>query len=268
MIYSKLIPLLFILFLTIIRTEDRFCAVYSCSSQETEECAKVRFVDFNHENRVDFTDVCQNGEFCDVPQTQWQTFTYLDKNISFSCKKHEIYQTRYPGEECSIDSDCKHSENEKTGKCIDNKCTGLGADETCKYHMECLVGLYCNRSVGGCTKQKISGEKCNSSYECANNLLCHDGTCSVKPYSLQPGTVAGSEEFSQYKCAFGFLFNDMCSSNNQENVDAKTDDLQRCTLGEDCSYIRHDGGVAHNDCECGYSEMGIAYCPRGHNTSK
>jgi hypothetical protein len=259
--------LVMLIYLVIAQAKN--CPKYTCEKKDNHTCANVKTGFSDGSNRVTLSDVCSNGEVCHILYTPWQTFTYQEKDTLYTCEKDVRLTLRYPGEICASSIDCfKSTFDTKTGSCISNKCSGLDLDEPCKEHTECLVGLYCDKSLGRCAKQKEYEQKCNDSYECVNSLLCNFGICSVPPFSLRLGTPVDND-FAEYKCALGFVYKGKCSSLNQTDaVDPDLDDLRKCDLGEMCNYNMNGEGIKRKECECGYNKDGYGFCPRGHDTSK
>jgi hypothetical protein len=134
-----------------------------------------------------------------------------------------------------------------------------------------MKGLYCDTT---CKKQKNKGDNCTSSYECINSLLCHSGTCSATPFSLDLGTLLDSKDaLNAEKCKYGLtaLKNNTdptslaCTYQNQTDAgDAKG--FVNCTLGSNCNYVEvASGATVTKGCACGYNANGVGYCPVGIN---
>jgi hypothetical protein len=105
--------------------------------------------------------------------------------------------------------------------------------------------------------------------ECQNKFLCHEGKCSLKPFSLESGTqIEYVDEIDNMKCKFGLLDNSRkCTQFNQQQPEQG--EYIKCSLVDKCNYsLSTDGSAVFNDCECGYNSTGQGYCPKGHNNSK
>jgi hypothetical protein len=243
---------------------DFKCAKYYCYfDPPAPYCARAD--PRSPSNYVYLSCQCRNGEICKIPEVPWQTLTYAKESKVFNCLKETPFNKRLPGEDCNSDSDC--AGRKKVGSCINKKCIGAALGEACQKHNECLVGLFCDKS-GKCLEQKGYEAECNNSYECINSLLCQGGTCSVMPYSLQDGAKVDGD-FLEEKCALGFVHNGVCTALKQtDSGDPDNDFLRRCELGEKCTYSAgEEGSIITKDCECGYNQEGLGYCPRGHDTS-
>jgi hypothetical protein len=182
-IFSKPIILhIFTLFFIQISSQKSACPKYSCNTQrQSSECAYVKTGSTS--NNVTLTPSCRKDEFCDAPLPPWQTLSNQLKDKSYTCNKIKNPRTvRYPGEDCENDDYCIQS-GHFTSFCKNRKCTGLDEGLSCFETFECMKGLYCDKDSRTCAKQKLYGASCSNSSQCENKYLCHEGKCSLKPFS-------------------------------------------------------------------------------------
>jgi hypothetical protein len=253
------------------------CPKYSCPDNEDTYCASLKTE--KESNKVSLSNICKISEYCDIQKIVWRTLTDASDDAKYTCKNATVLpQSRFPGEDCETETECYSIKgDEKVGKCIlDDKvgkklCTGLAEGDSCTDHGTCMKGLFCDLVKKTCAKQKVKGEACISSWECINSLLCHEGTCSLEPYSLLVGHDVGEDVLDDYKCQFGKSFDNKCISYYQDHNANHPSGFIPCNYGDLCEYSI--AGLSSNktfsqDCECGYNTDGIGYCPLGDNKSK
>jgi hypothetical protein len=269
--FSKTIIILFITFFIINTTTQTQCPKYTCDNNIKDSCASVKSGYPTKPNSVTLSDICKKDEFCDVIPPPFKSLAYQANDDSYKCKLTPApYVRRFPGEDCTKNDDCVNSET-STGKCLNGKCNGLGEYHECAWHADCLKGLFCSAQKGHkvCTKQKAEGSSCSSPFECQNKFLCHEGKCSLKPFSLENDTqIEYVEEIDIMKCKFGLVDDSLkCAQLNQQQPEQG--EYVKCSLVDKCNYnLSTDGSIFIKDCECGYNFTGQGYCPKGHNNSK
>ena len=144
------------------------------------------------------------------------------------------------------DNQCKnsqHSEESKTRFCKEGKCGGYDKGESCKSNDYCLSGLYCNNKNNICKEQMSSGV-CQNSYQCKNDLLCHQNQCKDVLYSFEighhfkDGDITGTEEvFLQKLCKYGLMdTNNTCISLSSQTQPEVNEDFVKCNISEQCVY--------------------------------
>ena len=230
--------------------EEQKCAAYSCGSSENY-CASV--TTFSPNNiKVELSDVCsKNSTFCKLGASPNIVF-YHNENKTFSCGITD----RYPGEDCSENSDCKSK------VCSNKKCAGKKDDEDCTLDSDCLVGLYCDNKEKKCKKQKGLDEDCKNFLECKNSLLCSGGKCKDLLYSLEKGEeIITDNKNEDFFCKSGYSHNKKCV----EIEDEYKNDFKECKLNDDCNYKYSSGETLTRKCECGFNSEGIGYCRKFHN---
>lgn len=250
------------------------CAKYQCKDKQST-CAH------SHNNSTGTTfdisvvlsDICKKNEFCWAGAEPNVAF-YGKDDVDGKCTPYtpKPAPNRYPGEDCTTNTDCWQPDKEKypdeklVGTCVNNKCQGYNKGEDCKVTAFCTAGNYCD--AGKCAAQKSKGAKCAKTEECQNQCLCFEGTCQAVWYSLGINTDVSMYQDPASYCKFGIVSKDnKCDyKNTTDTVDSKTN-LVSCTVGQKCNYTSIDGAF-DLDCECGYNEQGLAYCPLGTNQGK
>lgn len=181
---------------------------------------------------------------------------------------------RYPGEHCNIDSDCINN------KCKNERCFGFDEGDNCTQTYECSVGLFCNKDIMKCSKQKQEGGTCKEGWDCQNYLGCYRGRC-YKLGILKPGvsnnmkTSPGNNRIDLL-CTTGEMdwvlgycvetkYNEIWIKNFNKKVD--NNGFIACDYNEDCHY---DNGkrTFTKKCGCGYNKDGQGYCPLPTNQRK
>lgn len=238
------------------------CGKYKCEPDQ-QYCASSKI---SPELQITLSPICKNNEYCDIGgNNDPNDVFYQQKEVKGTCKplQYKPNIQRYPGEECNTDDDCVKpvQGNEELGKCINNKCSGVAQFDKCENTESCLVGSFCSSRSKRCEPQKTEFENCDSSYECANNLLCYQGQCQNVLFSLPIGTKIKEKNIkADYYCKFGLAKNNICVKlvGNSEYTE--------CRNGEGCvySYLPSEQGQVSLPCECGYNEEGKGYCPSGH----
>ena len=221
---------------------------------------------------------CSDKEYCSLPNKNGIINSSLimeNSKIEGQCKifRNDINIKRYPGEDCNFNTECLL----ENSTCNNGKCSGMGIDENCTNTSECLTGLYCNKDVNKCKKQKIEGEKCSEGWDCLNYLGCYRGRC-VKFGTLKKGIKITKElapfpgdEKRNYLCLTGELdesgnfcvendYDDSWMKTSLKNIDPHDNRFIKCNYGDKCVYSNGKNKYEKN-CECGYNNKGQGYCP-------
>jgi hypothetical protein len=256
--------------------DNKKCPTYSCQKGSGNTCA-VATVATSAYNDVVLFPSCNTTQYCNVVGTAYDTLAQLTQSTNYTCADATNATTlnRYPGEDCSADKDCiKVTGDNSTGTCTANKtCSGTTESANCTSTTVCLKGLYCDAN-GTCKKQKSANATCVSSYECINSLLCHTGTCSIAPFSLDVGTtISSTDTLSLEKCNFGLTAlknisdpTSLACTTKVQSVNGDKNGFVSCDHGDTCYY---DDPVANTtlsqECVCGYNADGKGWCPVGYN---
>lgn len=251
-------------------------AINFCISTVTEKCPtyscdKILEKDLCSSKTVSETSVNYSFQKC----TGIDLFCPYLSGDKTQCQTSGNILTRYAGSSCSDSNPCVASL-----KCVDNVCKGLEENTECNTTDQCLVGLACikdnNDGKLKCTKQRVIGNDCTSSFECVNNAACNKITnkCTAL-FSLEVGTeISDLEmEFNQVSlCKSGFSREGKCSSLKllPELVDKECNDDADCKYYENSKssqsfvFLNDMEVTLHGSCQCGYNLEGKRYCKRGN----
>ena len=224
------------------------------------------------------TNSCTSQQFCGYWESWNSQASYQYSCSDGSASETDIYDnSRYPGEVCLEDKDCKGGPKTCNSNYI---CDGQNENQSCTATSDCIVGLYCEKplvdSDGTCKPQKILGESCDLSEECSNNLLCWNGTQCVELYSLENGVnsfLNQNDQFLLYDstllCKSGHVDNSfVCTENEYAKEMTVVDDYVKCEVGATCRYKESNNSYTTKICECGFNSEGYAYCPIPTSVSK
>ena len=247
------------------------CAIYKCENSNPEGlCAKSNYINtFNVS--VKLYDICSEKIFCKIGGEPNEVF-YNGTDVKSKCYSTQL-NLRYPGEKCSIDSECVYPLNNPSSqfhKCEDERCTGMDEDGICEDNTWCLAGYYCDKFSGKCKEQKSKGKKCSETKECQNDLICLNSKCEDKLFSLSNGyKVPEYEDIEIQKrfCKSGEVMHNTCVSFNDINKTLDDNNYNKCSYGTFCKYkvIGINYKLINVNCPCGYNAEGQGYCPHFHD---
>ncbi|MCQ2818571.1 MAG: hypothetical protein MJ252_14985 [archaeon] len=237
------------------------CGAYQCIKENNKNCAESIIEGDNL--KINLYTTCTSDEYCNINNPN--IFFYQKENKYSKCSSNLNLFTKYPGEECSFDSECLSikSNNQAFGQCIKNKCFGYGIGHSCASSLECSAGLYCDNSI--CVEQKKIDEDCKKTEDCKNNLLCYKGKCQDKIYTFNPGQDVEELENPQIYCKLGTVLNNKCVEVHEENYKSEP---KECTIGSDCLYKTNNNEDFIRKCGCGFNSEGKGYCPKMHDHKK
>ena len=248
------------------------CAIYKCESSNAEGfCAKSIYKNvFNIS--ISLYDICSEKIFCKIGGEPNEVF-YNGSDVNSKCFSSEL-NIRYPGEACTIDSECVYPLNNPSSqfhKCKNGRCTGMDEDEICEDNTWCLAGYYCDKFSGKCKEQKEEGDGCSETKECVNDLICLNGKCEDKLFSLGNGQKVPEYENIEIKkrfCKSGEVIDNTCVSYNDIDNKMDNDKYLKCDFGKTCKYkvigLSEQKEIEFK-CPCGYNSEGVGYCPHFHD---
>ena len=248
------------------------CAIYKCESSNAEGfCAKSIYKNvFNIS--ISLYDICSEKIFCKIGGEPNEVF-YNGSDVNSKCFSSEL-NIRYPGEACTIDSECVYPLNNPSSqfhKCKNGRCAGMDEDEICEDNTWCLAGYYCDKFSGKCKEQKEEGDGCSETKECVNDLICLNGKCEDKLFSLGNGQKVPEYENIEIKkrfCKSGEVIDNTCVSYNDIDNKMDNDKYLKCDFGKTCKYkvigLSEQKEIEFK-CPCGYNSEGVGYCPHFHD---
>ena len=153
------------------------CGLYSCTNMEGTNCSHI----VANDNVITYElKACGEGKVCDMHGV-------LDQYDV--CATSYSSAVRYPGETCTISSECYSGKCE--GSSTDEKvCVGLPLDEPCSKDYECAPGLYCDGTSKTCLNAPKEGDPCGT-VKCQLPFICNTDKC-VKIGSVLDGAHSSS----------------------------------------------------------------------------
>ena len=250
------------------------CAKYTCNNDiANTKCAKSNYKS-KSDISVVLSDICEQDIKCNIDGIPNDVF-YNGSNIEGKCSN--LGNKRYPGEKCTLDSECIYPLNNPSTqfhKCEEGICNGIKEDGICEDNSWCLVGYYCDKFEGKCKSQKSKGNKCSESKDCKNNLVCIDNKCD-ELFTLDDGKKVPEYETEQFKkmfCKNGEVIDNTCVSfNDLDGTKVDDNEYKKCDYSSFCEY-KINGLEAFRKlnvpCGCGYNDKGQGYCPHYHDYAK
>ena len=255
-------------------TSEGKCAIYICNSDlSSTKCAQSKY-NSKFDISVTLSDICEQDIKCNIDGIPNDVF-YNGSNIEGKCSN--LGNKRYPGEKCTLDSECVYPLNNPSTqfhKCEDGFCNGIKEDGICEDNSWCLVGYYCDKFEGKCKSQLSKGKKCSESKDCKNNLVCIQNKCE-ELFSLNDGESVPeyeSEEFQKMFCKNGEVIDNTCVSfNDLDGTKVDDREYKKCDYNTFCEYKvigLEPFRKKYVPCGCGYNNIGQGYCPHYHDYSK
>ena len=250
------------------------CAKYTCNSDQTTSKCAISHYNSRFDINITLSDICENDVKCNIDGNPNDVF-YNGSNIEGKCSN--LGNKRYPGEKCTIDSECVYPLNNPSSqfhKCEDGYCNGIKEEGICEDNSWCLVGYYCDKFEGKCKAQLSKGEKCSESKDCKNNLVCIKNKCGDL-FSLNDGEAVPENETPEFQkmfCKNGEVIDNTCVSfNDLDGTKVNDNEYKKCDFNTFCEY-KVNGLESFRKkyvrCGCGYNEQGQGYCPHYHDYSK
>ena len=147
----------------------------------------------------------------------------------------------------------------------------MDEDEICEDNTWCLAGYYCDKFSGKCKEQKEEGDGCSETKECVNDLICLNGKCEDKLFSLGNGEKVPEYENIEIQkrfCKSGEVIDNTCVSYNDIDNKMDNDKYLKCDFGKTCKYkvigLSEQKEIGFK-CPCGYNSEGVGYCPHFHD---
>lgn len=183
----------------------------------------------------------------------WQTVHFAECPNETVCSsghcKAPILSPGYPGDPCSLASDCLFS------NCQNGTCVHAGEGAACSEIFACDLGLYCD-TTGKCAAQGGLGAVCESDYACVNTMVCNQGACMAY-YSLP----IGARSYSNLACESGYIETNQSDYISYCQVPPTTEEntyLRPCNASIPC---KSADGRQLVKCTCGATDQGQCFCP-------
>ncbi len=190
---------------------------------------------------------CELGQVCDI----------YDMDLEAKCSSNYSHPLKYPGEVCTVDSECTSSVCNNSTKI----CTGRREKEACQTDIDCHAGMYCSPAPAKiCLQTRKEGEKCSLHERCAPYLVCSRGECV-----LQASLENGADADVPAACKSFFINNGKCSAGPslKRLPDDPTEGPIPCHDNR-CVYISAVGQTEFSEpCQCGHLESGEPLCAPG-----
>lgn len=251
------------------------CPKYTCGSEAS--CAKS--FNPNNWNSSDILvtlskGVCLKNQTCAINNIQ---DVYSKQQVSFNCENGYKLASKEAGEKCSSNDDCMNKNCTSTGVC---KFIALGEEcDNDDFSKHCGIGGFCvKQSVNGtdknvCAAQKGKDQNCTSTFECENNLMCYNSTCSIEfgtkddTFEFDPKLTTLEKSYFQTICksfVFSFTKNRCTTYKYHVNHTVNSDGYVACEPTKDkneCSYTDSFNNNITKACDCGFNAKGNSYCP-------
>ena len=262
----------------------RECPIFKCEEKNETDvknyktCLRSSTTGINDTNVTLIKDICNETEFCSI-NGSIPLMLMQGKAMQGHCEPiiNSVSKKRYPGEICKIENEvdpcvygsctCNNTD------CSVSRCKGKERGEECNSTLECSATLYCNEEHK-CQDQLGRDSQCNDSTECKNKYLCFNRTC-IDYFSLHDGdTIINPNDTDaiplEYFCKYGTVNyeNKTCYSLYNESNDENLE-FDECIQGQKCYYKTNPWNITVTKiCECGFNNLGKAYCPLPHNRQK
>lgn len=257
--------------------EKKKCPWYRCekSKNTCSESYNPNNWDSSYIN-ITLSNICNSTQICAAPDSKK---IYDKEKTTTNCLNTNNEQERFPGESCLVNDDCKNK------NCTESKvCQYIAKGEKCsnedpiEFNKLCGVGYYCN-SNNTCVEQIKKNEKCKKTFDCENNLVCFNQTCSKEYGSVKDGEKINTTLIS---ADFGDNYEKLCETFEYDQETSKCysyryandtkmkideDGFVECEInkGNECAYRNSLGKDFKRDCECGFNAEGKGYCPVDFN---
>jgi hypothetical protein len=198
---------------------------------------------------------CGEGKYCPS----------IYKNENTTCYPKILLDDRLEGESCKNNTDCASL------KCISEKCVALSPKAACHKHSECGIGYYCGKlssidNTNNCLLQIGFGQKCESDFDCFNNMACRDQddnsankTCA-RYFSLKDG----SRSSNSLLCENMKTYKGVCVSTKLNETSGECS-YRNGTIQTECKY-QIEGMINSNEtsfttkCKCSKAYYDKQFC--------
>ena len=256
------------------------CPLFKCGSEKTF-CSSSVNPNYFDSKLISLTlnRVCNSTQSCPLPDYKQ---IYNKETVQTTCVNNNAGKSKFPGESCERNDDCINK------NCTNKVCQFVELNQNCSrtdpldLTKQCGIGAYCN-ATNVCDLQIKLDKACSNTFDCENDLVCFNKTCSMKYGSFkdfeQVQTDLLSKDFgnnydllcetmkydSDSKRCYSFNYADTTSMvpNSAGYVPCN-----RTNTGNECQYILSVNKTMARNCECGYNSNGQAFCPLDFSNGK
>jgi len=214
--------------------------------------------------------VCMSNQTC---STSNLGDIYSKESVSLKCENKIEVGNRFPGEKCSSNDDCKNK-NCTNGNCnfvpLGQNCSTLDLDKFCGLNAYCKVNT--TDLTATCAELQSKDQECSMSFDCKNDLLCYNKTCSIDLASKDDSFKFDPKLISQEDTLFKNMYckslfydsqTNRCVTYKYDNMTVNNDGFVECSIndGKECKYVNSLNNTFTQKCDCGYNAAGKSYCP-------
>lgn len=254
------------------------CPAYSCQ-KNGDYCASS----MNPNNwdstgiQIQLGNVCNSTQSCNLPQ---ESDIYNKETVQNKCVNNGANKQKFPGESCGNNDDCINQ------NCTNSVCQHVENNGKCSQDLtdlteQCGVGAYCNKN-NTCVDLVERDGKCSHTFDCQNNFVCYNGTCSMEYGKVKDGEFINKTllddnfgNYYKYLCE-SFMFDDTTSKcfttkYNNETMNVNADGFVQCNrtaAKNECQYQSSLNKSFSMGCQCGFNADGNAYCPIDYDHGK
>lgn len=142
---------------------DKNFSYYSAENKK-QPCV---YISKTEENKIYIAE-CPKHTFCKYEEYYFNSIFYGDYVAYCESKQKELF---FPGESCSLDSDCVAISSTIAGSCLNKKCNGVKEGFECNSNLSCEAGYYCGVLEDNDGNSENSGNK--DTYSRYDNLSKH-----------------------------------------------------------------------------------------------
>lgn len=233
------------------------CQAYGCANLNGwENGTCITFAEGINTFAINPCDTKSQFPYCDYTKAEnnkWRNVT---------CGPNQTVLVRYPGENCTMNSQCL------SGNCTGNICIGTAQGGYCGSSNECDIGLFCTSKNFQFTCQPLIAAYefgCGSDFDCVNYCGCRFGVNGPPgmcyPYfSLGNGNSTSCENGISLLCStgacYGSGYSGVCTTAPVSTMALGTP----CTFNGQCTGKNSVSQSFTSQCTCGYNNGGLSYC--------
>jgi hypothetical protein len=257
------------------------CPMFKCGTEKTF-CSNSANPNNFDSSMISLTlnKVCNSTQSCPLPDYKQ---IYNKETVQTTCVDNNSGKSKFPGESCKRNEDCVNK------NCTSNVCQYIELNGACSradpidLTKQCGVGAYCN-ATNFCNLQIKRDQACDNTFDCENDLVCFNKTCSMTYGSVKDGDLVQTDLLSKdfgnnydYLCETMKFDTDTkkCYSYNYANSTSMVPNsagfvaCNRTDAGNECIYETSlDKKTMTRNCECGYNSNGQGYCPLDFSKGK